>query len=71
MAEPSRIVDLLKQLFWKQNKYALNNQTYTEKKAGEARDQSRDNSPPSQGNIQRASIASTATLKPVDMQQRT
>jgi hypothetical protein len=64
-------VDLIKQLFWKQNKYALNNQTYMEKKAGEAQDQSHDNTTPAQGTTQRASIASTATLKLADMQQRT
>jgi hypothetical protein len=69
LAKTSRIADNLKQLFWKQNKYALNNQTYGERKYGESRDQSRDKTP-AQESTQTASVASTGTLKPTEMQQR-
>lgn len=34
LANPLRIIELLKQLFWKQNKYALNNHNYGKKKYG-------------------------------------
>jgi hypothetical protein len=52
MLTSNRIVELLMQLFWKQNKYAQNNLQYGAHKPAESREGSRQNATPSRESVQ-------------------